>query len=96
MAWNLNDTTPGTGEKPAWFKAEKYKNVSEQAKAYTELEKTLGAFVGAPKDDKGQPKAYELKLPEGVTVDMTHPTMKGSHRLGGREQRQQRQVQRTS
>jgi hypothetical protein len=71
-AWNLNDTTPGTGEKPAWFKSEKYKNVSEQAKAYTELESKFGAFVGAPKDGN-----YEIKLPDGVTVDMKHPTMVG-------------------
>jgi hypothetical protein len=76
-AWNLTDTVPGTGEKPEWLKTDKYKNVSEQAKAYVELEKRLGAFVGAPKDDKGQPKAYELKLPEGVTADMNHPMMKG-------------------
>ena len=76
-AWNLNDTTPGTGEKPGWFKSDKYKNVSEQAKAYPELEKQLGAFTGAPRDEKGQPKAYDLKLPEGVSVDMTHPMMVG-------------------
>jgi len=70
LAWNLNDTTPGTGEKPAWFKSEKYKNVAEQAKAYPELEKQLGAFTGAPKDGK-----YELKLPEGVVVKLDHPIM---------------------
>lgn len=68
----MNDTTPGTGEKPAWFKSEKYKNVSEQARAYSELETKLGAFVGAPKDGK-----YEVKLPEGITVDLAHPMMKG-------------------
>jgi hypothetical protein len=60
------------GEKPSWFKQEKYKNVAEQAKAYSELETKLGAFTGAPKDGN-----YELKLPEGVTVDMKHPTMVG-------------------
>lgn len=49
-AWNLNDTTPGTGEKPTWFKSDKYANVAQQAAAYPELEKRFGAFTGAPKD----------------------------------------------
>jgi hypothetical protein len=35
---------------PEWYKADKYKSVSEQAKAYTELEKKFGSFKGAPKD----------------------------------------------
>jgi hypothetical protein len=76
-AWNLNDTTPGSGEKPAWFKSDKYNSVAKQAEAYVALEKQLGAFTGAPKDEKGQPKDYELKLPEGVTVDLAHPIMIG-------------------
>jgi hypothetical protein len=71
-AWNLNDTTPGVGEKPAWLKSEKYSSVAKQAEAYVALEQKLGAFTGAPKDG-----AYELKLPEGVTVDMAHPVMVG-------------------
>ena len=77
LAWNLNDTTPGQGEKPTWFKSDKYNSVAKQAEAYVALEKQLGAFTGAPKDEKGQPKDYELKLPEGVTVDMKHPVMVG-------------------
>ena len=35
---------------PEWYKADKYKSVAEQAKAYTELEKKFGGFTGAPKD----------------------------------------------
>lgn len=69
-AWLLTDGVMGTGEKPAWFRADKYKNVSEQAKAYTELEPRFGAFVGAPKDGK-----YDFKPPEGVEVKMDHPLM---------------------
>jgi len=40
----------GTGDLPEWYKADKYTSVSEQAKAYTELEKKFGGFTGAPKD----------------------------------------------
>ena len=73
LAWNLNDTTPGVGEKPAWFKGDKYKNVAEQAKAYNELESRMGAFVGAPKDGN-----YTVTVPDTVgTFDMKHPMMVG-------------------
>jgi len=51
----------GTGELPEWYKADKYTSVSEQAKAYTELEKKFGGFTGAPKDG--------YKLAEGVSED---------------------------
>jgi len=49
------------GERPEWFKAEKYKTVADQAKAYVELEKRFGSFSGAPKD------GYDA--PEGVEAD---------------------------
>lgn len=72
--WFYADGSPGTGEPPEWFKAAKYKTVEEQAKAYGELEKRLGAFSGAPKDGK-----YEFKLPEGVQgeLDPEHPLVVG-------------------
>lgn len=72
--WFFADGTPGEGDPPEWFKATKYKTVEEQAKAYNELEKRLGAFVGAPKDGK-----YEFKLPEGITgeLDESHPLLAG-------------------
>lgn len=60
----------GQGEKPTWFKNDKYKNVAEQAKAYAELEPRFGAFVGAPKDGK-----YEIKVPDGVDVRTDSPLM---------------------
>jgi hypothetical protein len=69
-AWLLKDGVMGEGEKPAWFKNDKYKTVAAQAEAYTALESRFGSFVGAPKDGK-----YEFKAPEGVTVDMAHPLM---------------------
>jgi len=57
----LSDNIKGIGEKPEWYKADKYKSVAEQARAYTELEKKFGGFTGAPKD------GYELY--DGVESD---------------------------
>lgn len=51
----------GEGEAPEWFKADKYKSVADQAKAYTDLEGRFGAFKGAPKDGK-----YEI---EGINFE---------------------------
>jgi hypothetical protein len=62
---------PGTGEKPDWYKGDKYKSVEEQAKAYGELEKRFGAFTGAPKE------AYAINVPaplkDAVQFDTTDP-----------------------
>lgn len=58
-AWFWNDDQQGEGDAPEWFKANKYKSVADQAKAYTEAEKQLGAFKGAPEE-------YTLDLPEGI------------------------------
>ena len=46
----LSEGIKGVGDTPEWYKADKYKSVAEQAKAYTELEKKFGGFTGAPKD----------------------------------------------
>lgn len=64
----------GTGNAPEWFKADKYKTVADQAKAYPELEKKLGGFTGAPADGK-----YKVNMPEGVvgSLDLEHPMTKG-------------------
>jgi hypothetical protein len=68
--WFLADETPGSGDRPEWFK-EKYKSVADQAKAYAELEKRFGGFTGAPEGD------YELTLPEEVEgeFDMEDPRL---------------------
>lgn len=63
--WFYADGTPGKGEMPAWYLADKYKTVEEQAKAYPELAKRFGAFTGAPKDGK-----YEFVTPEGLGVEL--------------------------
>ena len=59
-SWNYADNLPGEGERPDWFKSDKYKSVADQAKAYGELEKKLGSFTGAPEGD------YEITVPEEV------------------------------
>lgn len=46
----LTEGIKGAGDTPEWFKADKYKSIADQAKAYTELEKRFGGFKGAPKD----------------------------------------------
>lgn len=51
---------PEDEQHPEWFRKDKYKTIEDQAKAYSELEKKLGSFVGAPEE-------YELSLPEAVT-----------------------------
>lgn len=47
--WYLTEGIPGDGDKPEWL-LPKYKSVADQAKAYTEAQKRLGGFTGAPKD----------------------------------------------
>jgi hypothetical protein len=46
-SWYLDDNTPGQGERPDWMPS-KYKKASDVGKAYSELEKRLGSFTGAP------------------------------------------------
>lgn len=48
--WMLTTGVSGEGDKPEWFKNDKYKTVEDQAKAYPELESKFGAFVGAPEE----------------------------------------------
>lgn len=55
----LVDGIKGEGDRPEWFKADKYKSVSEQAKAYTELEKKFGSFTGSPKDGYTLPEGFD-------------------------------------
>jgi len=47
--WSFAEGVLGDGPRPPWLK-EKYKTVSQQAAAYSELEKKLGESRGAPKD----------------------------------------------
>ena len=65
--WYLADGVPGNGDAPEWFRNDKYANLFEQARAYPELEKRFGAFVGAPTDG-----VYQVNVPEGVPVEFDH------------------------
>lgn len=55
---------PGNGDRPSWFKSEKYQSVEKQAAAAIELEKKLGPaaeLLGAPEADYVIPA-----VPQGV------------------------------
>jgi hypothetical protein len=62
--WYYDHNIKGDGTPPDWFKGDKYKTVTDQAKAYSEVEKKLGAFKGAP-------EKYDLAIAE-------HPDLKFS------------------
>lgn len=68
--WFLATGVQGEGEKPDWYKDEKYGSITDQAKAYDDLEGRFGAFTGAPKDG-----TYETKVPDGLVgeFDVEHP-----------------------
>jgi len=48
-SWYLDEKTPGQGDRPEWLPA-KYKSAADLGKSYSELEKKLGAFTGAPEE----------------------------------------------
>lgn len=62
-AWLWAENVPGSGIRPPWLKADKYKSVDAQARAAVELETKLGPaaeLIGAPVDKDGKPTAYAL------------------------------------
>ena len=63
--WSLTEDLIGQGEKPEWFNNKTFKTVSDQAKAYPELQKLynnkLQGFTGAPED------GYTFELSEELT-----------------------------
>lgn len=67
--------TETTTENPEWFKANKYKTVEDQAKAYGELESKLGGFTG-------KPEAYSLN--EGIEADSNNPLFAGLGEIGAK------------
>lgn len=71
--WALADGVDGEGDAPEWFKGDKYKSVSEQAKAYNELEGKFGSFTGAP-DEYGVFLSDELKE-QGIEIAADDPIM---------------------
>jgi len=55
----LTEGIKGSGDTPEWYKADKYKSVADQAKAYTDLEKMFGGFTGAPKEGYAMPEGVD-------------------------------------
>lgn len=92
--WFFADGVPGVGDPPPYYKADKYKSLAEQAKAYTDLESLHGkkmAEVGEKlKGHAGAPETYELKMPEGWKApegvdfqpDPEHPLAKAAMEVG--------------
>jgi len=60
--WAWAEGLKGSGDRPEWLR-ERYKSVSDQAKAYTDLEKKFGEFKGAPKE------GYDFEKVEGLEKD---------------------------
>lgn len=60
--WHLDDGIEGKGDRPEWLQG-KFDKVTDQAKAYTDLQKKFGEFKGAPEN-------YDLeKLPSHIQKD---------------------------
>ncbi len=63
--WWLSENIPGHGERPDYLQ-DKYKTVADQAKAYVEAQKALGATQGAP-------EKYEWgEMAEYIDVENQH------------------------
>jgi len=73
-SWFLADGVQGQGEKPEWFKSEKYGNVTEQAKGYKELESKMGTFTGAP-EEYTAPELSESIKEYGLEIDPDDPVL---------------------
>jgi hypothetical protein len=66
--WYIDEGVPGTGPRPDYLQP-KYKSLAEQAKAYPELRKSLGAMTGAPD---------QYSLDDFATdIDVNSPHLKG-------------------
>jgi len=72
--FNFAEGVVGQGPTPEWFKTDKYKTVSDQAKAYVDLESKFGAFTGAP-DEYAFTISDELKE-KGVELSADDPMIK--------------------
>ena len=73
-SWYLAEGIAGQGEKPDWFKAEKYGSVTEQAKGYKELESRFGAFTGAPEEYELPELSDEIKE-RGIEISKDDPVL---------------------
>lgn len=69
----LAENVAGEGDTPEWFKADKYKTIADQAKAYVEAEKSLGQMRDKIGKFTGAPEQYDVVLPDGVQLDTEDP-----------------------
>jgi len=69
--WYFDENLPGTGDKPDWL-IDKFKTAADQAKAFVEAEKRLGAFKGAPEEYTLEIDDPELK---DVKFDKENPVL---------------------
>ena len=58
--WYYADGVAGQGDVPDYFKADKYASLSDQAKAYKDLESKFGNFTGSP-------ETFEVNLSAELT-----------------------------
>jgi hypothetical protein len=72
--WFYADGVPGQGEKPEYFKDDKYKTMADQAKGYKELESKFGSFIGAPEEYEA-PKLSDNIKELGITIDPEDPVL---------------------
>lgn len=74
-SYYYSEDVAGSGDAPEWFQSGKYKTVSDQAKAYPELQKMYGELTNKYKGISGAPEQYEFNAPEGVefNVDAEDP-----------------------
>ena len=75
------DEVAGEGEPPDWFKSEKYKTISDQAKGYKELESRFGSFTGAPDEYTPVELSEEFKE-RGVEIAADDPLLEKAIQLG--------------
>lgn len=78
----LAEGVPGSGDAPEYFKSDKYKTVSDQAKAYVDLERAHGEMANKFKNFTGAPDQYEIAPPEGVTLNGDDPLLQSAMQWG--------------
>ena len=81
-SYYLADGVPGTGEAPDYYKADKYKTVADQAKAYTNLEKMHGELANKFQSFTGAPEQYEVVAPEGIELSQDDPLVSAAFEWG--------------
>jgi hypothetical protein len=64
-----------SGDKPEWFKSDKYKTISDQAEAYVDAEKRIGEMGSKMSNFTGAPDAYDLTAPEGFEFNTEDPML---------------------